>query len=124
MAEKISRRSVQINIEIEKGSTFRHTFVWTYAVDPQDPIDLTGSTARMQIRENQESDEILHELTTENGGITLGGVTGEIYLFVSDTDSTAWEWNSGVYGLEIQFPNTDVRRLCRGTIKAFDETTR
>ena len=124
MAVKISRRSVVINIEIEKGSTFRHRFVWTYEVEPQDPIDLTGATARMQIRPDVDSDTLLHELTTEDGGIQLGDAAGTIDLFVSDTDSTAWEWVSGVYGLEIVFPNTDVRRLCRGSIKAFDETTR
>jgi len=124
MAVKISRRSVVVNIEIEKGSTFRHRFIWTYEEDPQDPIDLTGCTARMQIRPEITSDVILHELTTENGGIQLGDIAGTIDLYVSDTVSTDWDWISGVYGLEIVFPNTDVRRLCRGSVKAFEETTR
>ena len=124
MAAKISRLSVQINMDIEKGSTFRHRFIWTYAEDPQNPIDLTGCTARMQIRPSQESDAIYQDLTTENGGITLGGTSGTIDLYISDVDSTAWTWNTGVYGLEIAFPNTDVRRLCRGTVVAYDETTR
>jgi len=124
MAEKISRLSVVINIEVEKGSTFRHTLVWTYAEEPYIPIDLTGCTALMQVRPDQDSDEILHEMTTENDGLVLGGTTGSIDMYISAADSTAWEWNDGVYSLEVTFPNTDVRRLARGVFISFNETTR
>jgi len=124
MAEKISRLSVVINIEVEKGSTFRHTLLWTYEEEPQTPIDLTGCTAEMQIRPYQDADEILYEMTTSNGGLTLGDAAGTIEMYIPNQDSTAWEWNDGVYGLEITFPNTDVRRLSRGVLVAFNETTR
>jgi len=78
----------------------------------------------MQIRPYQDADEILYELTTVSGGITLGDAAGTIELYIPAADSTVWEWNDGVYGLEITFPNTDVRRLARGVLVAFNETTR
>jgi len=124
MVQTVTRRSVEINFEIEKGSTFRHVFTWKYTTAPNNPIDLTGCTARMQIRETIADIIVKQELTTENGGITLGGASGTIDLYISDTDSTAWDFTAGVYGLEVIFPNGDVRRLARGKIKAFDEATR
>lgn len=36
-------------------------------------LDLTGCTARMQIRNKVSSPDILCELTTENGGIVIDG---------------------------------------------------
>ena len=127
MASKITRQSVALDIDIEKGSTFRHTLTWS-AGDPAVPVDLTLATARMQIRADGSNPDfpdgtLLHEMTTENGGITLGDVTGEIELFISDADSTAFIWNFGLYDLEIIMSNSDVRRLTRGKIKAFDEET-
>lgn len=127
MAEdKISRQSAELLIEIDKGSTFRHTITWKSGPEGSEtPVDLTGCSAEMQIREDQDSDIILHTLSTGiEGGITLGDAAGTIELYIADGASTAFDWNSGVYGLEITFSNGDVRRLLRGKIKAFNETTR
>lgn len=90
----------------------------------QTPIDLTGCTARMQVRPEVESSTVLLELTTANGGITLGGVAGTIELFVSDDDSAAFTWQSGSWDLEIEFPGGDVRRLAQGTVNVSPEVTR
>ena len=88
------------------------------------PLDLTGCKARMQVRAEVESTEVLLELTTENGGITLGGVAGTIELFVSDDASTLFTWTAGVWDLEIEFPGGDVRRLAQGSISVSPEVTR
>lgn len=121
----IPRKAQQINIQIDKGSTFRSQIIWSVG-DPALPKNLTGYTGRMQIRSDIDSTEILHELTTENGGIILDEPNGKITLFISDSDSTAFVWNDGVYGLEmIDTADTeDVRRLIYGDIECFDEVTR
>lgn len=125
MAVTVKRQSTELNFEIDKGSSFRHQITWkTGPAGSELPVDLTGCTAQMQIRSRPTSPDVLHELTTENGGITLGDATGTIDLFISDEDSTAFTWKDAVYGLEITFVNTDVRRLLRGKIKAYDETTK
>ena len=125
MAVTVKRQSTELNFEIDKGSSFRHQITWkTGPSGSETEVDLTDCTARMQLRANVTSSTILHELTTENDGIVLGDIAGTIDLFISDTDSTSFSWTDAVYGLEIIFPNTDVRRLLRGKFKAFDETTR
>ena len=67
--------------------------------------------------------DLLHSMTTENGGITLGGTNGEVEIFISDADSTLFNFNKACYDLEVEFSNTDVRRLVRGKFQAFDEKT-
>lgn len=125
MVETVNRQSTELALEIDKGSTFRHTVTWKSGPTGSETlVDLTGATARMQIRSDVTNDTILHEMTTENDGITLGGALGTIELHISDTDSTLFAWTKGVYGLEIILSTGDVRRLLRGKVKAFDETTR
>lgn len=122
----ITRLSAPLDIEVDKGSTFRHEITWMAGEEGfETEVDLTGCTARMQLRESATSDTILHEMTTEDGGITLGGVNGTVEMFISDTASTLFTFRRAVYGLEIIFPiSSDVRRLLRGTFTFFDETTR
>jgi len=121
----VPRKSQALNIEIDKGSTFRSDLIWKEGVS-ETPKDLTGYTARMQIRPDIDSETILHEMTTENGGIAITELEGKISLFISDTDSTAFDWEEGVYGLELidTAGSNDVRRLVRGEVATFDEVTR
>jgi len=128
MVATVSRQSTDLNLEIDKGSTFRHQVTWKAGEEgAETAVDLTDCTAQMQIRETQDDSIILHEMTTENGGIVLGNVDpidGTINLYISDEDSTAFTWNKAVYSIEISFSSGDTRRLLRGKVKAFNETTR
>lgn len=121
----VPRKAQQLNIEIDKGSTFRASLVWKVG-EPAVPKDLTGYTGRMQIRPDVDSPTIYHEMTTANGGISIDGPNGKISLFISDTDSTGFDWDDAVYGLELidSAGNSDVRRLVFGDVTAFDEVTR
>ena len=77
----------------------------------------------MQIRQNVSSDTILVTLTTENGGITLGGVLGTIQLTMTATDTAAITWSDGEYDLEL-VNGAYVKRLLRGKVKVTKEVTR
>lgn len=114
----------KLKFTIYQGATFRKRLTWKGPLPAQTPIDLTGCTARMQVRPEVESPTVLLELTTANGGITLGGVAGTIELFVSDDASTLFTWTAGVWDLEIEFPGGDVRRLAQGSISVSPEVTR
>lgn len=111
-------------LTIYQGATFRKRLTWKGPLPVQMPIDLTGCTARMQVRHEVESPTVLLELTTANGGITLGGVAGTIELFVSDDASTLFTWTAGAWDLEIEFPGGDVHRLAQGSISVSPEVTR
>lgn len=110
---------------IEQGSTFRLLLRLTNA-DGTTP-DLTGYTARMQIRETLDSPQPLYELTTQDrpaGGITIDGPAGTIALRVSAADTTALAWPRGVYDLELQAPDGDVGKLLKGEVVVEREVTR
>jgi len=111
------------NITIYQGATLRDVTTWKSG-DPAVPVDLTGCTARMQVRQKVESTDVLLSLTTENGGIILGGTAGTVTIYLSATATAALTWKSGVYDLEIEFGTGDVRRLLAGAVVVSPEVTR
>ena len=129
MTATISRSSGEINLEVDKGSSFSSTIPWaTGTIDNNTPVDLTGCTAKLVAKEltsnRTVSDTVVLELTTENGGIVLGTNDGKITIIISDEDSELFTWNFSYYRVEIYFPNGETRRLFRGLLTAFDENSR
>lgn len=101
---------------IYQGATWRHTLTWKTGDATPQPVDLTGYTARMQAqRRNQASAPPFIMLTTENGGITLGGAEGTVTLQLSAQATAALQEN-GVYDLELEDSNGVVTRLLMGNI--------
>ena len=114
--------AAKLKLKIEQGATFRQSFNWS---TNDSPVNLTGYAARMQMRNPIESPTIIHELTTQNGGITFTDeLAGKIELFISDTDTSAFKFDSCVYDLEMIAPNSDVIRLLEGEITLSKEVTR
>lgn len=114
--------AAKYKITIYQGETFSKVITWKTG-DPENPVNLTGYTARMQIRKKYGSDIVLLSLTTENGGITLGGSAGTIILNISATDTSNINWTTGVYDLELVSAGGTVKRLLQGTIKISPEVT-
>lgn len=112
----------KLKFTIYQGATFRKRLTWT--APSSSPIDLTGCTARMQVREEVESTTVLLSLTTENDGIALGGAAGTIDLYVSDEDTAAITWDAGVWDLEVVHPGGEVTRLAQGSVSVSPEVTR
>lgn len=113
----------KLKLEINQGATFRQRLTWMTGT-PATPVDLTGYTARMQVREEIAAAAVLVELTTENDGITLGGATGTVDLYISAVATAAFAWESGVYDIEMVAPNGDVKRLVAGSVAVSPEVTR
>jgi len=116
--------SASIDITIYQGETFDRTFTYnTGTLASYTPVDLTGYTARMQIRERLEDSTTIAELTTENSKIVLGGVAGTIQLLLTDTETSAITTN-GVYDLELISGGGVVTRLMQGKTILSKEVTR
>lgn len=113
-----------ISLEILQGSSFPYTLVYTDDSSPPVPIDLTGVTARMHIRESVDAEEILCELTTENNKIVIDGPLGSILLTIEAAETETFQWAAGVYDLELVWPNGFVMRLCQGSVSVSPEVTR
>lgn len=114
----------RLPITILQGETLRRTMVWK-AGAPAVPVDLTGCTARMQVRSEVGSPDVLLELTTANGHIEIEPLDGEITLLLSAAETAAiTSWQRGVYDLEVVHSDGSVRRLLEGSVKVKPEVTR
>lgn len=115
----------KLSLKIDQGGTFTKLVTWkTGTAEAATPVNLTGCTARMQMRTSVESPNILVELTTENGGIALGGVAGTVTMTITATATALLTFQRAVYDLEIIFPDTTVRRLLSGYVTLTPEVTR
>lgn len=85
------------------------------------PVDLTGATARMNIRA-QVGGAVLLDLTTDNGGLAITG-PGTITRTISAADTAAITWASAVYDLEVQYPDGTVQRYLQGIVTVSREVT-
>lgn len=92
-------------------------------VEYNQPRDLTGVTARMQIREKLASTTVLDELTTENGGIVIDTVNKTISIVISATDTALYTFNTAVYSMEL-IDGTEVIPFIYGGITLDKEITR
>jgi DUF4097 and DUF4098 domain-containing protein YvlB len=108
------------DITCEQGATFSRTLT----VKDSNGVarDLSGYTARMQVRRTTSSSTTLVELTTENGRISLNS-NGEISLSLSATETSALT-DEGVYDLEIEDSSGNVERVVEGAFNLDLEVTR
>lgn len=118
------------NITAEQGATWNPTL--TYRDSTGALVNLTGYTARMQVRDGFEASAATLDLTTENGGITLGGAAGTIAPLATATQMTALSAADAskfppnkvyVYDLEL-INGAVITRLLQGTFTVVREVTR
>lgn len=111
------------NLTIYQGSKL--TRVFTYLDANDDPVDLTGYTARAQVRKDHRSGTILLDLDSEEE-ITLGGAAGTITIVVPATETAAlnlphhafWDLELLPGGVE-----ADAFRLLQGKVTISEEVT-
>lgn len=118
---KLQAQAGKLNIVIEQGATFNPVF--TYRDDQAALINLTGYTARMQIKLKRTSPSTIEDMTTVNGKITLGGAAGTITLLLTDTETAAYTFTSAVYDLELIDASAVVTRLLQGSVVLSTEVT-
>ncbi len=107
------------DLTINQGETYGQAFVWK---ENDTPVNLTGYSARMQIRRSVTSPAATLSLTTANGKITLGSA-GQITLGIDAIATANLDAGNYVYDLEVVTGDT-VRRLLSGGVKVTREVTR
>ena len=106
---------------IEKGADFLPGVI-TWKDSDDVAINITGYTARMQVRKDFTSTSIL-ELTTENSRIALGGSAGTITLSVLASITAALTAGTYRYDLELISSGGVVTRLLEGSILVSENVT-
>jgi len=110
------------NLTIEQGTTLSRTLTWTDSNDAL--VDLTNYTARAKVRDGYDGTAVV-DLTTENGGITLGGALGTVVLSMSAADTAALSvLKDGRWDLELVSAGGTVTRLVQGKCTISREVTR
>ena len=121
------------NITCEQGSSFLRILEIQkpdIATDPTgqtfEDFDLTGYTARMQVRRTIDSDSALVTLTTENLGLEINPTEDTINMIKMSMAAsvTASINSSGVYDLEIVDTTGFVSRVVKGVFTLVPEVTR
>ena len=119
-------RAAIYDIAIDQGATFPLSVsVKSVAADgAKTPVDLTGYTARMQIRRMVDDEDVLASLTTENGRISIDEENGKVTLNIPDATTAGFTFTRAVYDLEIVAPGGTVQRILRGAVRVSPEVTR
>jgi hypothetical protein len=109
------------DITVEQGATFRLEATWKDSTGAL--VNLTGYSARMQIRETYESEDIILAFTSTGGSIVLGGALGTIVVTGTATDTAKVPMTPAVYDLELENAGV-VTRLLQGRATITQEVTR
>jgi hypothetical protein len=121
------------NFVIEQGATFQLDL--QYKDSNNTPINLTGYSGRLQIRQTTPSPAVLlclsSSLRPDGTGISFSGssgtnppTSGSIGIFISAVTSSLLSFDQAVYDLEIESSNGFVIRLIEGNVKLSKEVTR
>lgn len=87
------------NFTIRKGQTFYE--VLTYKDSTGALVNLTGYTAKMQIKFKKDDVAYIQELSTSNSKITLGGALGTITLNLTATETLNLPLGLFYYGIDL-----------------------
>lgn len=114
---------IDLTVFAENGATFVQVLIWE---DPAGvPIDLTGYTARAQVRPVPASDRVLLSVSSPSSGIVLGGVAGTVTLTFSAAQTAALPHGRvGVWDLLLTSPTGIVTRLAEGAVSCSLSVTR
>jgi hypothetical protein len=103
----------QKNWDVDQDTTF--TFVVEYR-DPDDSvIDLTGATAKMQVRD-ATAQKLAFTLTSPGGGITINGELGKVTVRMTPTQTKKLFYPKSIYDLIVTDSNLVKTKLLGGYI--------
>lgn len=125
--------SAKYSFVIEQGATFTLEVAWQD--QNSTPIDLTGYSARMQIRPSVEADTIYialsSDLQPDGTGLCLSGSngitpiqSGSIGVYISAYSSSLLDFDQARYDLELVSGGGEVTRLLEGYTQLSKNVTR
>jgi len=110
------------DVAFEQGAKFEFTI---QARNPdKTPMNLSGYSARMQVRPTVDSVDILVSATSAGGEIVINGPVGIIAVTIGSDVTTAYTWTVGHYDLEVFTTAANVIRIAEGFTALKKEVTR
>jgi hypothetical protein len=103
---------------VKNGDTWRFSFVWS---NNNTPIDLTGCTAKMQIRDS--SGTLLATASSANSEITIIGSTGTVNVVFPAATTATIPAGSYLSDLQVTFADNTVTSSSTITITVAEGIT-
>jgi hypothetical protein len=101
------------NFEVDQNATF--TFQVQYVQsNGTTPVDLTGCTAKMQVRDTQGGSKLAFTLTTPASGITINGPTGTLTIKMTPTQTNKMFYPKSAYDIMVIDTNGNKIKLLEG----------
>jgi hypothetical protein len=112
----------RLDMDCYQGASFDYTLTWQTGGTP---VNLSGYTARMQVRDTYDGGSAVVSITSGTG-ITLGGTAGTILVELTATQTAAIDATpSGQYVYDLELVSgSSVTRLVEGTFIVSPEVTR
>ena len=105
--------AVQKNFEVDQNATFTFQVQYTEE-DEVTPIDITGATAKMQVRDTQGGSKIACTLTSPSGGITIDGPNGTLTVKMTPTQTNKMFYPKSSYDIMVVDSNGNKIKLLGG----------
>ena len=102
----------QKNFEVDLNATF--SFIIAYRDENDTAIDLTGASAKMQIRDQAGGTKLAVTLTSPSGGIVIDGPTGQITVTMTPTQTSKLFYPKSSYDLMLTDSNLNKIKLIEG----------
>jgi hypothetical protein len=106
--------AVQKNFEVDQNTTF--TFTVEYEDNSGNPIDLTGASAKMQVRDTKGGQKLAFTLTSPLGGISLDGPNGKLTIKMTPTQTNKLFYPKSEYDIMLTDSNLNKTKLVEGFI--------
>jgi uncharacterized protein YndB with AHSA1/START domain len=104
----------QKNFEVDQNATF--SFVVEYKDDNGNAIDLTGASAKMQVRDVKGGTKLAVTLTSPSGGIVINGPLGKVTVTLTPTQTNKLFYPKSVYDIMVVDSNANKIKLLEGFI--------
>jgi hypothetical protein len=102
----------QKNFEVDQNATFQ--FLVEYKDNDDNAINLTGSTAKMQVRDTKGGTKLAFTLTSPTGGITIDGINGKLTVKMTPTQTNKLFYPKSSYDIMIVDSNGNKIKLLEG----------
>ena len=102
----------QKNFEVDQNTTF--TFIVDYKDSDGNPINLTGATAKLQVRDTKGGTKLAFTLTSPSSGITIDAANGKLTIRMTPTQTSKLFYPKSSYDLMITDSNSIKTKIIEG----------
>ena len=102
----------QKKFEVDQNATF--SFVIEYKDDNGNAIDLTGASAKMQVRDTKGGAKLAVTLTSPSGGIVIDPTHGKLTIKMTPTQTNKLFYPKSSYDLMVVDSNGNKIKLLEG----------